>query len=241
MENERYFNLDDFELPHIRLYEDGKIYNENVNMWWPLQKNGHLEFVSPISKIRIRLSHAKLMGYYFRAPWRQRVQPMCRSLEFFGFSRYTVDSFGRVFSTFTWDYLIGNLSFDGYQRVLMSSDKGTNETHIVHRLVAMAFIPNPCNKPEVNHINGNKLDNSVGNLEWVYPFENVEHALKTGLRKFALNDDLIHKICQRLECGDRVLDICNDFNIKKHTVLGIKSGCHNRISQHYNIPRNKHF
>jgi hypothetical protein len=52
----------------------------------------------------------------------------------------------------------------------------------IHRAIATAFIPNLENKPEVNHIDGNKLNNSIDNLEWVTYSENIIHAYKSGLR-----------------------------------------------------------
>lgn len=64
----------------------------------------------------------------------------------------------------------------GYPSVLMH-----NKRYLIHRLVAMAFLPNPENKPQVNHIDGDKLNNHVSNLEWATSLENIRHAFSTGL------------------------------------------------------------
>lgn len=61
-------------------------------------------------------------------------------------------------------------------------DKPRKQQKGLHRVVAEAFIPNPDNKAEVNHINGDKTDNRVENLEWVSSKENTEHALINGLK-----------------------------------------------------------
>ena len=68
----------------------------------------------------------------------------------------------------------------GYLCVSLNTQKN-QKGYFVHRLVAQAFIPNPENKPEVNHKNGIKDDNRVENLEWVTAQENTIHAHKTGL------------------------------------------------------------
>lgn len=71
---------------------------------------------------------------------------------------------------------------DGYLCVHLSKN-GTRYAKQVHRLVASAFIPNIGDKPQVNHIDGDKTNNKVDNLEWVTGKENMQHAWNTGLSK----------------------------------------------------------
>ena len=69
----------------------------------------------------------------------------------------------------------------GYYCVTLKLNDGTQKTKMVHRLVAQTFIPNPENKPQINHIDGCKTNNNISNLEWCTARENIIHAFKNGL------------------------------------------------------------
>lgn len=107
--------------------------------------------------------------------------------------QYSVTKDGRVYSHARYDSR-GHLSKGkwlnpaednkGYLRVNLYAD-GVRTTVKVHRLVAQVFIPNQHNKPEVNHINGDKADNTIENLEWSTGSENLRHAFSIGLKKGA--------------------------------------------------------
>ena len=68
----------------------------------------------------------------------------------------------------------------GYQRLRVTLDR-RKLCYKVHRLVAKAFIPNPNEYPQVNHINGDKQDNRAVNLEWIRNIDNAHHAIRNGL------------------------------------------------------------
>lgn len=81
----------------------------------------------------------------------------------------------------------------GYIGIGLSKDK-KRKSFTIHRLVAIAFIQNPDNKPQINHKNFNKSDNRVENIEWVSAQENVNHAVKNGKMTGAINQPRGEKI-----------------------------------------------
>ncbi|MRN08005.1 endonuclease [Staphylococcus capitis] len=129
-----------------------------------------------------------------------------------------------------------NINRGGYKFVLLTDENKKQKNKKVHRLVALNFIDNPLSKPFVNHIDGNKLNNEVDNLEWCTPKENTSHAIEKGLftptvqkgsnRKvvgmFDMNDNLV-KVFDRTKDAARyvgsdnktIIKICNGYRSYK--------------------------
>lgn len=101
-----------------------------------------------------------------------------------GYERYSISDTGKVINNITGDIISQRVSNNGYYRfnVRLGDRKYEKPTTLyTHRVVAEHFIKNVENKPEVNHINGNKKDNRVENLEWVTSRENTLHAIEKGM------------------------------------------------------------
>lgn len=90
-------------------------------------------------------------------------------------------------------YCKQQLSKKGYYMIRLPGPN-RNKLETVHRLVAKAFLDNPCDYAEVNHIDGIKNNNNVNNLEWCSRNQNVHHALKNGLKPTKVNPKLHKRI-----------------------------------------------
>jgi hypothetical protein len=104
---------------------------------------------------------------------------------------------------------------------------------LTHRLVAEAFIPNPCNKEQVNHIDGVKGNNVLSNLEWVTRSENQKHSIRTGLKtakgiknsQCVLNEEKVLEIRNLLLKGELLQrEIGLLYGVSNITISDIKRG-----------------
>lgn len=98
----------------------------------------------------------------------------------YGYENYQVSNTGLVKNNSSWKVLNKN-TIGKYHGVTLCKSSQHRKMQLIHRLVAKAFIPNPDNKPQINHIDGNKLNNHVSNLEWCTASENSIHSYKLGL------------------------------------------------------------
>lgn len=119
----------------------------------------------------------------------------------------------------------------------------------IHRAVAEAFVPNPENKPEVNHINGNKYCNWYRNLEWTTRQENATHAKETGLMLKGSaqpvakhTEEEAHAVCKLAEQGLKPKAIVEKLGCSKTFVIGILYRNEwSHVSSQYNMPKPKKF
>lgn len=149
---------------------------------------------------------------------------------------YKVYSDGRIWSKNRSRFMSAGDNGNGYKYIFLHN-KGTKKRIYVHRLIAQLFIPNADNLPQVNHVNGDKGDNSVTNLEWCSLESNMQHAWKNGLCKphesqkeaakrnaklrRVFSDEDVFEIRYLYAMGARFFKIAKEFGVTDNAIRNI--------------------
>lgn len=117
----------------------------------------------------------------------------------------------------------------GYKRIMLYKNKIPGR-FLVHRLVAAAFIPNYSDLPQINHIDGDKANNNIDNLEWVTSQQNVQHAINTKLRvtskgikhyKSLFDKNSIQKIRYDYNNGIPLIQLSKKYKVASSVIFNI--------------------
>lgn len=141
---------------------------------------------------------------------------------------YSVSNQGRIRNKATQHILAQNINGGGYFYATLANPK-YNLT--VHRAIAAAFVENPLLKPQVNHIDGNKLNNAIDNLEWVTQEENLSHAVLNKLMPSGtdsylakLNEASVEKIKLAFVAGIKSVNLAKEYKVDRGTISAIFKG-----------------
>lgn len=153
------------------------------------------------------------------------------------FENYQVSNLGRIYSKKRRACLkVKRLAGRGYYQVRLSKN-GIYYYKNLHRLIAETFIPNPNNLRTVNHINGNKLDNRVSNLEWADDCKQQHEACLLGLKptkKHILTEDEIIKVYKMYSKGASIKEIAEIYDTRVQQICKLVKGQrHQRLFRQY--------
>lgn len=151
---------------------------------------------------------------------------------------YMVSTWGRFYNIYTRQFLQYSINKDGYGNIMLNTTTKKRVSRRTHRVVMLTFCPIfNSDMYEVNHMNGNKLNNNINNLEWCTRRENVLHSVNTGLQPIyyaednpnaKLSNDQVRLICEGLALGITYKDICEDLGLEytqrmSHTLQRIRT------------------
>lgn len=143
---------------------------------------------------------------------------------------YYVKGMNRKYEGIDWSMtplkMSTSIKSSGYKHLGIVNINGEYSYPMIHRLIALAFIPNPNNLKYVNHKNGNKLDNRIENLEWVTSGQNIRHAIKTGL----MNHEHAHVPVEQYSLDGEYITTHESVTVATLAV-GLKEGSKSAISR----------
>lgn len=165
-----------------------------------------------------------------------------KNLGFLGYPEYAVCPKGQVMNLRTGYILKPTINDKGYPRVTLCVNYNRKD-YMVHRLIMMTYRWfDGCETTEINHINGDKTNYQLENLEWSNRVDNNIHAYRTGLNpNRILEEDRITEICELLQDGWRNVDIVKTLDVSRHTVEGIRQRkLYTYISKDYKWTSQRH-
>ena len=139
------------------------------------------------------------------------------------YPKYQASEFGEIRNKDTKYILKPYLTNRGYHTVGFWVD-GKKKRLSVHRLVAMTYLPNLEELPEVNHINGVKTDNRFINLQWASGSTNVLHTYRTGIHQTKLNPEMVLKVSEYRKSGKSLRAVGKILGVSHSTIWEIEQG-----------------
>ena len=149
--------------------------------------------------------------------------------------RYSITMNGEIYDRKLKRYLYGHLN-KGYMRVTLTTIEGGQRSYYIHVLVMCIYDSDMRDNMTVNHEDGDKLNNHYSNLKWMTYYDNLKHAIDTGLikNKSHMSEDTVIAICELLERGETAESISDKFKLNKSTIYGIRTGINwKHISKDY--------
>lgn len=148
------------------------------------------------------------------------------------FEKYEINEDGIVRNILSGQELKPYSDEKGYVSVSLVTESGKVKKRRVHRLMAITFLANPEHKPEVNHINTIKTDNTLSNLEWATNHENMKHSYSMGKHTQVgesnsgakLTEDNVREIRAKLIRGLHHRTIADQYHVSRETVYAIQAG-----------------
>ena len=167
-----YRDIEEFELYEINEFKEIR-HKVSKNIKLPHRGGTNIRLYKPGIKDDFTRKIDKLFDLAF--------PELVEGVELPGLNKYKIRENGDVYSKYEAKVLKPATTKKGYKQVSLTKDDGTTSSHLIHQLVARAFINNVNNAEQVNHIDGDKSNNNVSNLEWCTNAENNQHAWSTGL------------------------------------------------------------